>query len=212
MYHYFKLFIISCLVFLPVALIAQNANQPKLFHQLELFRQKNGDILYSAIFSLPETRSVFLETVGNNAWNSYLPDDLPNHLDRNQKTAVIQKIAEYLNLQSQNSQRRYLQHLSNWIITERQLKLLQQITSIEQTISALYQDPEIKKYFEPYLRQRGLSTENTDPEMAATTLSSAEIAEISYKVLNDFSVMNQQELLARFGNLYHLLYQDMGKW
>jgi hypothetical protein len=210
MRHFLGISIFILLLIPPVVLKAQQ-NNTKVGNRLEQLTRLNGDLVYSAIFSLPQTHNIFLEAAGDVAWQTYRPGDMPRHLSDEQKANILSKSADYLNGLTDYQQHQYMGQLTDWIISERQLLVYEQLTSIEQTLSACYQIHETQIFFKPYLRSRGLDLD-TDPKMVATTLSSAEGSEITYQILNQLAVMNQKEKLTFFRDFYDDLIKDLPKW
>jgi hypothetical protein len=207
---YLGVSILTLLLSLPVDLKAQR-NNIIVSNRLEQLTRLNGNLVYSAIFSLPKTHNIFLEAAGYEAWQTYRPDDLPRHLSDEQKANILSKSANYLKGLTDYQQHNYLGQLAAWIISERQLMVYEELTSIEQTLSVFYQIRETQNFFKPYLESRGLDL-NTDPEMVATTLSSAEGSEITYHILNRLAIMNPKEKLTFFRDFYDDLIKDLPKW
>ncbi|HKJ45611.1 MAG TPA: hypothetical protein VJ991_07270 [Balneolales bacterium] len=209
MRDYLGIFISVLLLSLPVVLKAQQ-NTPK-DSRLEQLTRLNGWVIYSAIFSLPQTHHIFLDAAGDEAWQTYQPGDMPLHLSDEQKANILSKSALYLKGLTEYQQHQYLGQLVDWIISERQLQIYKQLTSVEQTLAVYYQIHETRSFFKPYLQSRGLDL-NTDPKMVAATLSSAEGSEITYQILNRLALMNQKEKLTFFRNFYDHLIKDLPKW
>lgn len=207
--------LLSFLIFIIPGIVLGQSNHLHQFKNSDPLIQlihNNDEIAYSAIYSLPITQPIFLNVTGDKGWSSFFPKDLPDQLSKKQKALILENTDRYFQSLNKVKQKQYLQRLSNWIIAERQISLFQQITSIEQTVAAIYQNPHFKKYFIPFLKQRNLRIEHISAEMVATTLSSAEITEISYPILNQLSLMSQKELLQYFRNVYAILLKDLNSW
>ncbi|HCI70958.1 MAG TPA: hypothetical protein DF712_12420 [Balneola sp.] len=166
---------------------------------LTLLQNKYGDIVYSAIYSLPESQNQYLEVVGKEYLGVYYS---PNYLATQIPNDVKQKLNKaFSNLSSNKA---LLKRIEYWVLCYHQFSHALTITSIEYALAAVYVQPETQNLFKYILTNRNMNSSVTALSVGAT-LSSAETNDIVYKTLNLLSDLEIKDQLSYFDNMFKTL-------
>jgi len=165
---------------------------------LAFLQDKYGDIVYSAIFSLPESKSQFLDIAGEMLWETYSPnyivESIPNETKKNLNNA-------FMNLSSSEG---LTERIENWVLSYHQFSHAFTIANIEYTMAAIYSQPETQQIFKNIIVSRKMES-NISAVDIGTTLSSSETFALQYEALNLLSTLKIKDQLSYFDNLFNTL-------
>lgn len=165
---------------------------------LAFLQDKYGDIVYSAIFSLPESKNQFLEVAGEMFWETYSPDHLVESIPKDAKNNLN---SAFMNLSSIEG---LTERIENWVLSYHQLSHALTLTSIEYTMAAVYSQPETQQIFKNIIVSREMES-NISAIDIGTTLSSSETFALQYEALNILSTLKTKDQLSYFDNLFNTL-------
>lgn len=173
--------------------------------RLEAAVNVHGDVVYAALYALPETTELFAEHAPDEPWSSYHPTRLPRYLSAVQQDAVLHRVANHLDELPDIERRELLQRLDHWLVALKQFEVFVGLFHLEQVMSAAFKLPETAELFHGALKRRGLLPDEVRPTFVGETLASAEITAILYGWLNTMSDLSGVEQ----ANYYSAFYREL---
>lgn len=207
-HHIFSIVVTLCFAS-PIA--SAQSLTVQIQQQLDQISAENGQLIYSAILSLPATRRDFTGVMGEHSWLTYLPENLHDQLNKSEKSRIQSLLVQDLMTMDAFHRKAVLRQLQDWLDIFHTLAFAEQMTSIEQVMAAIYADPDSKSYFEQAINARKWNR-NTSPSEVAASLTSGEIATIQYQLINDLSLKTPKYRIKYFHRLFGYLLQDYNNW
>ncbi len=165
---------------------------------LAFLQDKYGDIVYTAIFSLPESKNQFLDVTGETLWVTYSPDYLVKLISNDAKKDLNNA---FMNLSSSEG---LTERIEKWVLAYHQFSHALTLASIEYTMAAVYSQPETRQIFKNIIVSRKMESNISGIDIG-TTLSSSEIFSLQYEALNILSNLKIKDQLSYFDNLFNTL-------
>ncbi len=162
---------------------------------LKQLHKKHGDIIFAALYSLPESKNQFLEIAGNEFWETISPREFAESIPEDIKQNIVNSIS------SKNFNKSFAKRIEYWILAYYQFYQAQLLTSTEETMAAIYKQEQTKSLFNRILSNRNMKSD-VNPLVVGSTLSSGEANEILYRTLNLISNLEAEDQLNYFGNLH----------
>jgi len=155
-----------------------------------------GSVLYAAIHSLPPLRDGIPAARKHPAWQGYRPDTLPIGGQRasDLKRALKAKLASL----DRGPSRDLLRRLEHWCALEAMLfSGLKHYSgySLERQMAVFLSLSQTQGLFEVSVKARGLQLNTVNPVSLAASLSSQEMIELSYSVLDALSALPEDTQL-----------------
>lgn len=162
------------------------------------------DIVYSALFSVEETRSIVVDLMGisEDEMLSFSPGELIRFFDENRRERIVLSIIK-MELETKSIQDR----INAWMLSHNQLELFAELTNAELTMSAAFLLEPSKHLFSSVLENRHFNQSNVSPLTIGASLSSGEMSAITYELLNLLSTMDRAAQLTYFADFYGELYK-----
>lgn len=165
---------------------------------LKQLQNRYGDIIFAALYSIPESKNQFLEIAGNESWGTHSPEELAESIPEDIKQNLVDSIT------SKNFNRSSIKRTEYWILAYYQLYSAQMLTSTEETMAAIYDQGQTQSLFRDILTNRNMDTD-VHPMVVGSTLSSGETNEILYGALNVISNLEAKDQLIYFSSFYATL-------
>lgn len=178
--------------------------------QIDRLIERNGQIVYSAIFAIPETRKDFTDVMGKGSWMSFLPEHLPEQMNKNQKDQVYTLLLQDLVTLNEHKRDAAAYRIQNWVTLFKMLSSTEFLSSKEQVMAAIYANPVSRPLFVQALKTRSWS--KSKPSDIAASLSSGETADIQYHLLNILLKMNHEQQIQYFHTLFSYVIRDYKNW
>lgn len=188
-----------------MAFEGQSWREPR--NRIRTYLDTYGEIIFGAIYSLPETQEIFVKVVGDRAWSSYSAKYVSGELSGNEKKDVVDAVSSALNNMSLKEQDDYFERLGMWLTARKALSYSYSLACIESTMGAVYSIPDTQPLFEWVLENRGFDPQISGIEVGAT-LASGEISGIEYELLNILSGLSRKDQMAYFRTLFDKLLTD----
>lgn len=167
-------------------------------NDLKQLQNKYGDIIFAALYSVPESKNQFLEIAGNESWETNSPKELIELIPEDIKPNLVNSISRKI------SNKSFTKRIEYWILAYSQLYQAQLCTSTEETMAAIYMQEQTQTLFNRILTNRSMKS-NVNPLVVGSTLSSGETNEILYRTLNLISNLEAEYQLIYFSNLHATL-------
>ena len=177
-------------------------------NRIETYIDIRGDIVYGAVYSLPETREAFIESVGDRAWSSHSPEYVSRELSFNEKENLISAVSIALERMSIEDQETYFERLEMWLAANRVYRYASALACIESTMGAVYAVPRTQSLFDWVIENRGFDPETIGAGSVGSTLASGEISSIEYELFNMLSGLSRRNQMAYFRDVFDKLLTD----
>ena len=171
---------------------------------------QNGQITYSAIYALPETRKDFTDVMGEKSWMSFFPEHLYEQISDSQKDLVVTLLVQDLITLNKVKRTSVLNRLQNWISLFEILSSAEHMSSKEQVMAAVYANPVTQSLFSQALKSRDWQKAN--PTDIVTSLSSGEMAIIQYRLLENLLEMKRIQQIQYFQGIFDYIFRDYKNW
>ncbi len=171
---------------------------------------QNGQIVYSAIYALSETRKDFTDVMGNESWISYFPEHLYEQMNESQKDQVESLLIQNLITLNEVKKTAILNHIQDWISLFKILSSAEHLSSKEQVMAAIYTNPVTQPIFTQALKSR--NWQNANPSDIVTSLSSGEMANIQYRLLDILLKMKHKQQVQYFQTIFEYIFRDFKNW
>jgi len=161
-----------------------------------------GTVAYSAWLSVMHGISNGLPQEINDLYDvTQFPLELALQFTDNQKDKIKQGVIEYLNLQSNLRKTLLFRRAEFWMLAWHQWNICTKLTSVEETVATFYEMDPNHPMFEYVIKNRNFSKDEITGASLATSMSSAELSDLEYRLLVEWSVSSRGEILNTFEQL-----------